>query len=294
MAPKGTKKVSIAGSEDKRSITAKFTVSLAGDFLGMQLIYGGKTKRSLPPVKFPENFSLSANQKAYSNEEESIKVINEVVIPYLCAKKEELNLPTNQPSLLIFDVFRGQMTDRVLNLLKVNNIFIVKVPSNMTHIFQPLDLSTNGWAKTFMKNKFSLWYAEKIQMHLNYGVPLEEISIKFLLSTLKPLHATWLIELYNELSSEAGRDVIISGWRQSGIIDALELGSASLPTLDPFFYIDGGVDFDANVNDIYGSINPQSCENYRTIYVNKKGKIENDDSSDSSGTEADTIVLDEE
>ena len=57
MAPKGTKKVSIAGSEDKRSITAKFTVSLAGDFLGMQLIYGGKTKRSLPPVKFPENFS---------------------------------------------------------------------------------------------------------------------------------------------------------------------------------------------------------------------------------------------
>ena len=45
MAPKGTKKMAKAGSEDKRAITATFTVTLAGDFLGMQLIYGGKLRK---------------------------------------------------------------------------------------------------------------------------------------------------------------------------------------------------------------------------------------------------------
>ena len=43
LAKKGSKSVSIAGSSDKRNITATFVISLEGDFLPMQLIYGGKT-----------------------------------------------------------------------------------------------------------------------------------------------------------------------------------------------------------------------------------------------------------
>ena len=96
------------------------------------------------------------------------------------------------------------MTNSVLKLLDDNNILVVKVPVNMTHIYQPLDLSTNGWAKSFMKNKFAIWYAEQIHKQLNNGVPLEEIDIRFRVSTMKPLHASWLIELYNELTGESG------------------------------------------------------------------------------------------
>ena len=157
MAAKGSTTVALAGSEDKRTITATFTESLAGDFLGMQLIYGGKTERSIPNVNFPKNFSLSANPKHYSSEEESMKVIDEIIIPYLAAKKEELGLPQDAKGLLILDVFRGQMTDRILNHLEENNILFVKIPANMTHILQPLDLSTNSWAKKYMKKRFSRW-----------------------------------------------------------------------------------------------------------------------------------------
>ena len=48
MAKKGVKSVAIAGSADKRSITGTFVITLNGDFLPLQLIYGGKTKRGLP------------------------------------------------------------------------------------------------------------------------------------------------------------------------------------------------------------------------------------------------------
>ena len=46
--PKGSKRVELAGLNDKRQITAVFCASLAGEFLPVQLIYQGKTTACLP------------------------------------------------------------------------------------------------------------------------------------------------------------------------------------------------------------------------------------------------------
>ena len=49
---KGSKKVPIKGVDDKRQITATFTITASGSFLPIQLIYSGKTKRSIPTYDF--------------------------------------------------------------------------------------------------------------------------------------------------------------------------------------------------------------------------------------------------
>ena len=49
----------------------------------MQLLYGGKTNQSLPKFEFPVAFSLSGNPKHYSHTAESIKLIKEIIIPYI-------------------------------------------------------------------------------------------------------------------------------------------------------------------------------------------------------------------
>ena len=67
---------------------------------------------------------------------------------------------------------------------------------------------------------------------------MEDIDVQLRLSLLKPLHASWLVDLYNEFTSSKGKDIIISGWRASGILDALKLGSVGLPSIDPFDDID--------------------------------------------------------
>ena len=41
----------------------------------LQLIFKSKTNESLLKVNFPEEFSLSANEKNYSNEKESLKFL---------------------------------------------------------------------------------------------------------------------------------------------------------------------------------------------------------------------------
>ena len=72
-------------------------------------------------------------------------------------------------------------------LLRANNIFVVKVPANMTHFFQPLDLTVSSSAKSFMKEKFAEWYTQEIIESLEKVVELDDIEIKFLMSIMKPL-----------------------------------------------------------------------------------------------------------
>ena len=163
-----------------------------------------------------------------------MKLINEIIVPYLTKKKNELHLPQDHPSLLIMDVFRGQMTEEVLEKLKCNNIFLVRVPANMSHIFQPLDLTVNGHFKQYMKKNLSTWYSEQISLALENGEKLENINISFKITVLKPLHAKWLVEFYNHITSGEKREIITRGFERAGMTHALELGSSKLPELDPF------------------------------------------------------------
>ena len=56
---KATKHVPIKGVDDKQQITATFAVSASGDFLPMQLIYAGETKRCSPKFTFPRSFHIT-------------------------------------------------------------------------------------------------------------------------------------------------------------------------------------------------------------------------------------------
>ena len=90
LAKRNSTNVTIAGSSDKRTITATFAVSLSGNFPPPQLIYGGKTTQSLAKYEFPKSFSLSVNPTHYSNSQESIKFIKEILVPYFTKKRQDL------------------------------------------------------------------------------------------------------------------------------------------------------------------------------------------------------------
>ena len=181
-------------------ITATFTITLDGKFLPIQLIYGGKTRKSIPAVKFSRGYVLSANSKHYSNKEETLKHLKEVIVSHNQNERKTLWLDADYPALLIMDVFKGQMTPDVLNMLKANNIFLTKVPTNMTNLYQSLDLTMNGYAKSFLKRMFTEWFASKVCEALESGKIPEEIDVRMNLSFLKPLQAGWIIKLYNEMS----------------------------------------------------------------------------------------------
>ena len=108
----------------------------------------------------------------------------------------------------------------------------------MTSIFQPFDLTVNGYAKKFCKKKFNEWYTDQIFQQLDEGKDLKEIDVKLQLTTLKPLHAKWMTELYNHMTSGERKRVVLNGWKVAGIRQAIDQGYVNLPELDPFKDID--------------------------------------------------------
>ena len=46
------------------------------------------------------------------------------------------------------------------------------------------------------------------------------------------------MDFYNHMTTAKGVEIITNGWRVAGILDAIELGSSALPSIDPFDDID--------------------------------------------------------
>ena len=238
LAKKNTKTVPIKGTSDKRTITARFPTLLQRDFLPMQLIYGGKTRKSIAQLKFPEKFSLSYNETHYSNEKEGCKLIEEILQPDTKKVTERENLPGDQKSLVNMDVFKGQVTSMVPNLYKDSNIVVVIVPTSMTNFLQPLDLTVNCFVKKIMREEFNAWYSLQTGNQLYAGKQLQDINVPLRLLPLKPCHAEWLVECYNHMATTAAQNVIQSGWKAAGIKEALQNEVKGLGSLDTFQEID--------------------------------------------------------
>ena len=154
-------------------------------------------------------------------------MIKKILIPYIKRKRDELNVP-NKPWLLICDVFKGQWTEAVKNVVKKSNGKMVSVPNNWTNYFQPLDLTVNKSSKDFLRKEAQSWYSQKIVKQMEAGKCSDQIKVDVRVSVVKPLHAKWIVKYYDYARTKP--QLIINGWKESGIIDHL----AKKIDLDPF------------------------------------------------------------
>ena len=80
----GSETAPVAGSTDKRMIIWYY---LKSDFLPMQIIFGGKARKSILRMSFPSSFCICANEKHYSSVAKPLKLFNEVIIPMYRTKR---------------------------------------------------------------------------------------------------------------------------------------------------------------------------------------------------------------
>ena len=191
----------------------------------MQLIYKGKTKRSLPKFKFPNSFSVTFTENHWSNTDKSVEFFEEIISPYLGKVKKENRCPNEQYSLIVMDTFKAQDNDTLKK--------VAIVPHNLTHKFQPLDISVNKAAKALIQNVYNEWFSNQVAIQLKHGIDPADVKISSKLSDLKPLHASWIVELYDHLSNEA--EMIINGFGSAGITEAVNDANSVLEIVEnPF------------------------------------------------------------
>jgi hypothetical protein len=108
----------------------------------------------------------------------------------------------------------------VKEALDKDNILAVFVPAGCTGELQPMDLSVNAEFKATMKTHFNDWYAGRVAEGLRDGGSVSDVKIDLKLSTLKPLHANWIVQTIDSLKHR--RDVMQTGWRLSGLLAAID------------------------------------------------------------------------
>ena len=111
------------------------------------------------------------------------------------------------------------------------------VPKNLTHLLQPLDLTTNGSFKKMEKAAFRDYFTNTITRELEIDLEKDVTTIKvdLTLSTLKPIHAMVMTEIYQHFNKD-GRETILNGWKAAGVVRAVEEGrSGAVIDFNPFF-----------------------------------------------------------
>lgn len=145
-----------------------------------------------------------------------LNLIDQIINPYVVKKQAELSLPETQKAIV------GKL--KSLNL---------PVPANMTHFFQPLDLTVNASVKKFVRNRFSKYYSNTVKQQLDDRKQLDDVAVDFHPTTVKPLHTQWLLDIYNHSTTSKDMEIIVKGWNKSGIAGLFD-ESIALPAEDPF------------------------------------------------------------
>ena len=95
-----------------------------------------------------------------------------------------------------------------------------------TNKFQPLHISVNKAAKTFIQNQYNDWFSNEISVQLKKGIDPAGTKIYSKLSNLKPLHASWIVDLYKLLSDN--QEIIANGFYSAEISEVVTKASTIL------------------------------------------------------------------
>ena len=105
-------------------------------------------------------------------------------------RRKDLKLAPAYSAITIVDRFRGQITDKVIKLLRQNKIIPVQLPPNCTDKLQLVDLPINKPMKDHMNRNFQEWYAFEVRQKLKM-IPVSQVQVDVSLSVIKNPSANW-------------------------------------------------------------------------------------------------------
>ena len=275
MEKRGVKRVEMVGQNDKRQITAVFCGSLQGDFLPVQVIYKGKTTRCHPHFEFPPGWHVTHSPNHWSTETTMLRYVENIIEPYVSSVRDMFYTVTT-PGVIIMDNFKGQVTEKVSSLLEKCHLHVCLLPANTTDLLQPMDISVNKPAKSFLKEQFSIWYSEQLlkQFEDHGDVPLEDITldpVDLSLANMKNIGAKWLVEATKYIADNP--QFIVNGFVHAGICRALD-GRSSDDELDELLYeMDSSLEVSTTSDEHDEEVEPSEESVLATVHMINEPRI---------------------
>lgn len=218
---KGSKDIKVTGMEDKRQVTCCVSSSSDGTLLPMQIIFTGKTKRSLPKtdvakICLADGFHLTMSLNHWSNLETCQQFVHRILVPYFERIMKELQLPPNQKMVWLLDCWSVHKSQAFLTWMKREHphICVLFVPANCTSKLQPADVILQRPLKCAFSRSFKQWSAACIQKQLEDDVSIVQLDLS--IKTLREELCTWLLQAWKEVGSR--KQMIVKGWGKCGLL----------------------------------------------------------------------------
>jgi DDE superfamily endonuclease len=208
--------VATIGADDKRQITACLASALSGDLLPLQLIFQGKTERSLPEktaASIASHCHVTSSENHWSSQATMRQYISEIIMPHAEASIRKHRLHADAHIILVLDVWSVHKSEEFRMFLRTQHprIHLVFVPANCTSKLQVADVSLQRPFKHSITRSFNEWAVRQIRQQIQAGsaVGLAEL---LRMATIKPLALQWCVDSWGALKER--RDLITDAWHK--------------------------------------------------------------------------------
>jgi hypothetical protein len=206
----GSKQVSVLGKEEKRAATMLVAATPKG-LLPMHLIYGGKTKASLPRkgcIGLQEALDLgflidfSGTDSYWSTFELMCKWVDRILAPHFAREKELVGAPDDQECTLYIDVWSVHRSIAFRTWLDKNYLWIKYryVPAGTTGLAQPCDVGIQRPLKLMIKRAQHADIVEETLGLLRAGTPAADLRLDTSLPTLRDRSVNWVVQAYKAIN----------------------------------------------------------------------------------------------
>ena len=202
--------------------SAYFLWKYTGRFSAYTTYLQGKTVCCHPCYEFPPGWHITPNH--WSMEMTRLQYIEHFVDPYIQSVRVLLYTPTT-PGVIIMDNFKGQVIDKVISLLEKCHLHVCLLPANTTDLLQPMDVSVNKSAKSFLKKQFAERYSEQLlqQIQNQNAVPVSDVILEpvdLSLARMKHISTNWLVEMWEYIVDNP--QFVVNGFITSETCRALD------------------------------------------------------------------------
>lgn len=213
----GSASVAVVGSDDKRQITVCLASALDGTLLPLQLIFQGKTARSLPavtPSSLAVNAHLTCSENHWSSQVTMQQWVSEVLMPYADRCIQQHRLHSDAHIVLLLDVWAVHKSEEFRKFLRTHHprVHLVFVPANCTSKLQVADVALQRPFKHGITKRFNEWAAQEIREQIKTD-NVTGLASSLKMSNIKPLVLEWAVQSWNELKER--KQLIIEGWSKS-------------------------------------------------------------------------------
>ena len=275
---KGKKEVHVRSTgAEKRRFTAVLACTAAGVMLPPMIIFKGK--RELKKLKIPKGVVVKVQPKGW----------NDATLTKVWLQKVLLRHTKNRKALLVWDTFKGHLTDELESELRKRNIITAIIPGGCTSKIQPLDVCIN---KPFKGNFRASWmsYMQDSVSHLQNGERLK--------TPTKQQVVNWVVAANQHIGGNTAmikKSFLVCGISNDGSQNHIIRCAKELPTMSVAYSSDMR-STDTSDKDPFESSDPEGNQNETNTSTEEAetSSFDEEAATGSSNEEAETSSSDEE